>query len=100
MTLRRYLPSTDRRAEILHHALKLAKRDGYRHVTREAIATASQCAPSLVTCYLGTRDEMQAAIMHEAIQTRCLRVVAQGLVDGRYALHIAPELKKQALAAV
>lgn len=98
---KKYMKSKDRRAIIVAEALKLAEKVGYRHVTREAISEAAGCAAGLVTLHLGTRVEMQRAILSEAIRTRCHRVIAQGIVDRHpKALRAPMELKEEAIRAL
>lgn len=88
----------DRVARILTAAVKLSAKEGYRTVTREAIANAAGVAPGLVSLYLGTRENWQRAIMREAIRTECLPVIAQGLVvRDPHARKVAPELRQKAL---
>lgn len=68
-----------RKAAILLAAMTEAGKHGYDRVTREAIAQRADCAPGLVSHYFGTMPQMKRAIMSEAIRTRNLRIVAQGL---------------------
>lgn len=44
--------------KILTAALEVAKSTPLWMITRKAVALKADCAPSLVTYYLGTRDEM------------------------------------------
>lgn len=71
-----------RKQHILDCAMHEAHRAGYSHVTREAIAARAECASGLVSHYFGTMIELKRAIMSEAIRTRALRIVAQGIADG------------------
>ena len=47
---------------ILKAALKVAETTPVWLITRKAIAKQADCAPSLVSYYLGTRDEMLSTI--------------------------------------
>jgi hypothetical protein len=47
---------------ILEAALKVAETTPVWLITRKAIAKKADCAPSLVSYYLGTRDEMLQTI--------------------------------------
>ncbi len=47
---------------ILTAALAVAKETPLWSITRKAIAKKADCAPSLITYYLGTRDEMLRTI--------------------------------------
>jgi DNA-binding transcriptional regulator YbjK len=48
--------------KILTAALKVAESTPLWAITRMAVAKRAGCAPSLVTYYLGTRDEMLRTI--------------------------------------
>lgn len=87
-----------RKTQILAAAMVEAKQQGYQNVTREAIAQRATCAPGLVSFYFGTMPELKRAIMSEAIRTRELRIVAQGIADGHPKAKRAPDdLKLEAL---
>lgn len=94
----RMKPTND---EILEAALKLARQDGYRDVTRERIATAAGVSPALVSVRLGTMIQLRRRLMRYAIKRACLPVIAQGLAarDGQ-ALKAPAELKNLALASL
>lgn len=85
-----------RKLHILACAMTEAKRHGYNNVTREAIAARANCASGLVSHYFGTMLQMRRAIMSEAIRTRELRIIAQGLADGHPKAMRAPVELKQA----
>jgi AcrR family transcriptional regulator len=89
----------DRRQVILSAALRLAADVGYLRVTRDAVALAAGCSPALVSHWLGTMPQMHRAIMGEAIRTRNLRVIAQGLAHGDRRARNAPLLLREAAAA-
>ncbi len=89
----------DRRQVILSAALRLAADVGYLRTTREAVATVAGCSPALVSNYFGTMAQMQRAIMGEALRTRNLRVIAQGLAHGDRRASNAPEELREAAAA-
>jgi AcrR family transcriptional regulator len=87
-----------RKQSILSAAMTEAKHHGYTNVTREAIAQRATCAPALVSFYFGTMVDLKRAIMSEAIRTRELRIVAQGIADGHPKAKRAPEeLRLEAL---
>jgi len=48
--------------KILTAALQVAKTTPLWAITRKAVANKAECAPSLVTYYMGTRDEMLKTI--------------------------------------
>lgn len=85
-----------RKQRILDAAMTEAKQHGYTNVTREAIAQRAECAPGLVSHYFGTMPQMKRAIMSEAIRTRELSIIAQGIVDGHPKAKRAPEELRRA----
>lgn len=90
-----------RKTELLQAAVALAAAHGYMNVTRGMIAERAGVTPALVPYYFGTMNELRRAIMSEAVRTRSLRIVAQGLADGHPKANRAPdELKREALAAL
>lgn len=90
-----------RKAAILLAAMTEAKQHGYANVTREQIAQRAECAPGLVSFYFGTMPQMKRAIMSEAIRTRELSIIAQGIVDGHPKAKRAPlELRQAAVSAL
>ena len=91
----------DRRQTILTAALTVAASAGYLRTTRDAVAAAAGCSPALVSHHLGTMPQMYRAIMGEALRTRCLRVIAQGLAHGdKRALNAPAELREAAAASL
>lgn len=95
------LEAKERIAQALGAALRLACKHGYSRLTRDAIALEAGMPPTLISYHLGTMPNVQRAIMREAVRTRCLPVIAQGLaVRDRHALKAAPELRQSALASL
>lgn len=87
-----------RKLHILACAMTEAKQRGYANVTREAIAQRAECAAGLVSFYFGTMKELKRAIMSEAIRSRDLRIIAQGVADGHPKAMRAPlELRQAAI---
>lgn len=90
-----------RRQTILSAALHVSETVGYLRVTRDAVAAAAGCSPALVSFHLGTILQMQRAIMGEALRTRNLRVIAQGLAHrDRRAMNAPEELRRAAAASL
>jgi AcrR family transcriptional regulator len=90
-----------RKLAILAAAVAEAKRHGYMNVTRHMIAERAGCTPALVPYYFGTMNELRRAIMSEAIRTRELRIVAQGIADGHpKAKRVPLELRQAALSSL
>lgn len=80
-----------RKLSILQAAVIEARHHGYANVTREAIAQRAECATGLVSHYFGTMVDLKRAIMSEAVRTRELRIIAQGIADGHPKAKRAPE---------
>ena len=86
-----------RRGDILAAALQLAVESSYNTLTREAIASRADCSHALVSSYFGTMPQMRRAIMGEAIRTRNLIVIAQGLsAKDTRAMGLDDALKREA----
>lgn len=95
------LKPTDRKTQILDAALAVAKKQGYAHVTRDAIAAEAGCAPGLVSHYLGTMVDTRRDIMRAAIRQRVLPIIAQGLAaNDRHARKAPDDVKQAALASI
>lgn len=91
----------DRKPAILRAATTLARQHGYTKVSREAIATAAECSPALVSTYFGTMLKLQRAVMGEAIRTGDWVIIAQGLVarDPR-AMRIPEAMRRAAVESL
>lgn len=74
---------------IMGAALDCARDKGYMCMTRSDVAEYAACAPSLVSSYYGTMDELRAQVLRYAVLMEDYHVIAQGLVMG--------EIKKDAL---
>src|SRR5574340_103213 len=95
------IKSDTKKKTILTAAMTEAKQHGYANVTREQIAQRAECAPWLVSFYFCTMQHMKRAIMSEAIRTRELSIIAQGIVDGHPKAKRAPlELRQAAVSAL
>lgn len=80
---------------LLAAAVKVAESIPLHSVTRDAIAKRAKCAPSLVTWYLGSAEGIRLAIVHAAIETKNVEVIAGALsILPRY-----PEVPKKLLSA-
>lgn len=87
----------DRLAEIIAAGVKLAERDGYVAVTRNALADAVGISGPAVS-YHGTMRTIQAAIVREAIRIECLPVIAQAVTMRHpLAARIPQGLRRRAL---
>jgi AcrR family transcriptional regulator len=94
-------PANNRKSEILAAALALAIKHGYMHVTRLQISERIGCATGLVPYHFGTMCDLRRSVMSEALRTRCLPVLAQGIVAGHAKTKRMPdELRRAALESL
>jgi AcrR family transcriptional regulator len=94
-----HLPVEVRRSQIIGAALRLADDLGVGNLRRDQIAALAGCSAGLVSKHYSTMAQLRRAVMGEAIATRCLSVVAQGLVLGDPRAKAAPEELRRAAAA-
>ncbi|WP_287278656.1 TetR family transcriptional regulator [Ralstonia sp.] len=91
------MKAKERTNDILAAALRVAERDGYASMRRDAIAEAAGVTGGLVTIRLGSMEQIRRSVMRQAIAQRCLRVVAEGLAArDRHALKAPQELREAA----
>ena len=89
----------ERTTELLAVATRVALRDGFASMRRDAIAAEAGVTGALVTCRLGTMPELRRAVMRHAIKNRILGVVAQGLALGdKHALKAPEDVRREAAA--
>lgn len=69
-----------RKDEIVAVALRLAAKTHYKQVQRKQVADALGVTPPAITYHFGTMGQLQKAIMRRAVDSSCLKVIAQGLV--------------------
>jgi AcrR family transcriptional regulator len=104
MTKRKRLAPEVRKEELLSHALRIAARVGYAHVTRPMIAEAAGVTPVLVSYHFGTmiafrRTLMRAAVAQAAHNADARRVVLQGhMAKDKQAAKVSPEVFGIAMA--
>jgi len=90
-----------RRDKIMRAAVSEASRSGYRNMTRGDIASSAGVALGSINHEFGTMDGLRDAVMQEAVKTRRLDIVAQGLADGHAAARDAPaEMREAAVRAL
>lgn len=83
---------------ILQAAVSVAERDGYKLITRKAVAMKADCAESLINVYFHTMTQLQSDVMRYAVKNDVLKIIAQGLVNGdRRARKVSDEVKTAAL---
>jgi AcrR family transcriptional regulator len=91
------LQPTARKSALLDAALVVAQRDGYDHMTREAIAAQYQVSPGLVSHHLGTMPQLRRAVMRAAVARGVLGIIARGLsLKDPQALRAPDDLKRKA----
>jgi AcrR family transcriptional regulator len=98
MTTKKRMVPEVRTRELLQAAVELARKEGYQHITREAIAAHAGVSPALISVRLGTMPAMRRSVMRAAIAGGVLEVIGQGLAarDPR-ALKAPEELKRRAI---
>ena len=89
----------DRKEEILKAAIIVSEIHGYDKITRAQVAAqANGCAESLVSNYFGTMVEFKRKIMRDAIATKNLKIIAQGLVNqDKHAIKAPRGLQQKAM---
>ena len=101
MTHRKRLHPEVRRDEILTAALVVAAKYHYAHITRSQVAAEAGITGPTVQHYFGTMAKLRRAVMRTAIHSRCLKVIAQGLVaDDPHAKGAPEALRREALDMV
>lgn len=85
-----------RRAAILQAAVQLAVTEGFKAVTRDAVAEAASVSAGLVSYHFHHTDLLRQAVMEEAVRLELHAVIAAGLVNGSEVAHAAPVALKQA----
>jgi len=70
----------NRKKEILEAAIRLSKKIGYSHITRDGVAEKAGVSFALVSFYYGTIEKLKAAVLKEAIGEEIIEIIAQGLV--------------------
>lgn len=88
-----------RKAAIVASAANLARREGYREITRTAVAEEAGVSDGLIYRYFGTMKQLKRAVMRYAIEGEILEIIAQGLAAGDPHAQGAPEELKRAAAA-
>jgi hypothetical protein len=93
------MKKSDRKKQIMTHALQLSRKVGYINVRRDALAQEAGVANGLVSTHWNTMAQLKKAIMREAIHTEDLVIISQGIaMQDRYALKAPEELRKRAIA--
>lgn len=87
--------------DMLKAALRVAERDGWRTMTRSAIAVEAGVSEGLISLRLGSMDALRRSVMRQAVRDRVLRVVAEGLLAGdKHACRADQALREAAAGCV
>lgn len=85
----------DRRDAILSSAVDVVQSCGFSSVTREQVAEAAGISKATINYHFKSMDEFRSDLMRYAVRTRCLLIIAQGLVVGDKIAKSAPDDVKQ-----
>lgn len=95
------IPNPQRREMILKAAATLAYDRGYRTVKQAEIAALAGVAPSTIVYLFRDMDRLRRALMGWAIETKDLKILAQGLsMDDSIALAAPATLRANAVASL
>lgn len=93
------LDPKDRKRLILQAAIATAKKKRLFNMTRIEVAAAAGCSAPLVGVHFKTMDALRDAVLAEAIKTRDLSLVAQGIAIAHpRCKRLSAELRAQAIA--
>lgn len=88
------LPKTQRRAELLDAAVRIAERLGADKVTHDAVANECGVTRTLVVHYFGTAPQLRRDVMRAAVKRRIVPIVARGIaLRDSHALKADDELR-------
>lgn len=95
------LEKTIRKERLISAGLHLARKHGYRHVTRVMLAAHCGVSEALVSAHFGTMKQFTRDIMRHAIMDSDCVIVAQGLAANDPFAKKAPlQLRTQAAASI
>jgi len=77
--------------KLITAAVKIAEKTPLYMVTRGAIAKRAKCAPSLVSFYTGTMEDLRASIVAKAVEENNAAVVANALAAHHPGVKGAPK---------
>lgn len=84
-----------RKFQILAAAIKVAKIQGYRQITREEVAAAAQVSEALINTYYGSIQHLRRCVILQAIKDEIPEIIAQHLVvTSDNSIEISPRLRK------
>ena len=95
------MKKTERRQQIMGHAIKLARKIGYMQVRRDHLAAHAGVANGLVSAHWTTMAQLRTAIMREAVRIEDATIVGQGLaMKNKHALKAPQDLKDRAIESI
>jgi len=80
--MKRRLTPDERRERIIDAAFRLAICSNYLTITRDEVAVAANCAPTLVNHYFGTVADLRQMVLDRALVTENCTILAQAIVQG------------------
>jgi AcrR family transcriptional regulator len=87
-------------SELIQAAARVVRSKGLHKLTRDNIAAEAGVAPSLVSHYLGTMDDIRESVMVAAVDMKDIELLRHGLQAEHPSAMGAPiELRKQAMMA-
>lgn len=88
-----------RKRQILRGATFAAREKGYQQITQKDIAALAGVSTGLITFHFDNMDGLRNKLMEYAVETKDLKIVAQGLTAGDSIALAAPDsLRTEALA--
>ena len=91
--------NTARKEKVLAAATACARADGYQWITRSIVADAAGVCGATVSNAFGGMLELKREVLRQAVASRDLALVAQGLTDRHPIVMDAPEELRAAAAA-
>jgi len=95
--MRTRLSKDDRKHAILAAACGVAKRIGYRHITRRLVALEARCSVSLVSCYYPSIESLKQAVIERALLEGDASILLQGMLHKEPLLLAMPQRDKEIL---
>ena len=94
--VRSELSRSRRRQAIILGAIRVAKRVGYRNMTRRDVALAAGVADGSINHEFGTMQGLRDAVMADAVANERFDIIAQGIADRHPAALKAPSKTREA----
>jgi len=95
--MRTRLNKDDRKQAILAAACGVAKRIGYRHITRRLVALEARCSAGLVSWYYPSVESLKQAVIEQAMLEGDASILLQGMLHKEPLLLAMPQSDKESL---